>query len=709
MKHALTSLNFTSSWVYHFKFEGNLRSIINAHIDVLQKQQEPKTVFYLQNHLMPALTWLDCAIQLLKQDMQSWRPGFIRNIQISKAQQLKKTKRNLQKYHDAYVIDLMQQCTVDGKICDDDKIVLYDLLKNSSFDLSPLLKLLRQKGYNPPQTKNIKPTSKQDLIIEQALGLNMQPSKPFMPQGLNKLLFKLIKPFRPILSLIFELKHLFALAFSLALYTFFAPPLLLTLSPFLGQSIVGFVNASLFYGVALAPLWALSHKWLMAPDGVISKWFVNDKVLTSLQSLDSLKHIEAINQRLKAGILDTAHYDITGLADTNQKMIKDLKAQYKALSNKTWLERFFIDNTLKKTFKHITTQIKQQIKQNQKLRKAFAKHIVQRVEQDMIRLVQNIDNGIIPWLSKTQINKLTQYVKKQHPASLETLNRRLSLKPQLLGRLKQKQLIIRDTDANPLTPWGQFKPNQASLKGWQLLTSDQQMSNMVRFMQGDLDKLPNLDKHFIAPIQQYIFDCLDKFKPSLVNYLSPAHKREIINWHTQNKPKIQQAEKLIDIALSGNFPTDLNLKALANHVLYLDAMIVVNTLNGKTTLKNKIREAVNLFDGSDPKGFILCRFYPLDQQASILLKLATMRLNWLLNHAEFAQISELDIMHFHNHLIVDFDLTSFVQNHSAYQQPGCEKLLRQFAKYGLDDGTLLAQYSPKHQAAYTDVRKLIRV
>lgn len=542
---------------------------------------------------------------------------------------------------------------------------------------------------------------------------------------------------------IWRYRWLLALISSVGLYTLFASAAIGIVTMTVGIWATGIATNILFYGLALLPAYIMGGKALNALGNIIYEKLSYWKSREIQQSLELLKlNQRFVSSQLSAGISDVALFDIAGLSAHSKSCIESIEKMVVALENVQGGVRFVYWGTLKASHLEVIDELKKQKQLIEDRLKTYSEHIGERLAGSLVNFRIDISDGKLkPAIPKGQIQSLHSFVKEHGTIESQSQFLKSTNLSNLfaLALLNDKKFLQQTSSESYLNqPWGGYKSNIPSFRGWETLvkhyTVDEAQKDAALNIAGVLAgkricTLANLGKwvSVIAPnnkqelmlnIQQHLFLSLDSQPASHARLLSTPQKELIKSWARANSRAIQDAQAFVrDLNSSSNHFSDQEESTLVKHFEALEGLDRLNVLQGQAGEANNIRIALENYNGKSTAAIYLLNFLPENIHSDFTVKVATQRLNRLISRAPkkggtvFRRADKL-LFIFLVQLpqIKDrFNLENQIRRHPKYNEPWTAEFsyfLNQCTECKLNDGSLEAEYELRNKRIKEFTQKL---
>tara|TARA_R110002110_G_scaffold415856_3_gene658485 strand:+ start:63451 stop:66126 length:2676 start_codon:yes stop_codon:yes gene_type:complete len=479
----------------------------------------------------------------------------------------------------------------------------------------------------------------------------------------------------------------------------------------------------LFYGVALLPAYIIGFKALTHFGETIYNALGYWKARDIQESIELLK----LNQRfiggeLSSGIKEVTFFDIVQLESNAQVALRNINKAIVELDAVRGTAKFVYWGRIKQANLEVVAKLKWQKQEIHSRLEIYASHIGERLAQNLATFHNDIIKGrFSPTIPKSQIQALHQFVAQY---GNEQAQKKFTQSTNVLGlfasQLWGNKLLFRVDHPTTLNqPWGGFKSNVPSLKGWCTLIKYFEMDklrqeaaiNIIKVLMGQkICELSELNQwvavvghengpKLIKNIQQYIFLTLDNQPSAHANLLSEVQKILINNWVEQNKAVIELAKNFM-LSLKNDREPCKRLCQMEDMTLikYFEALEGLERYEAEETIFS-IRAILKKYDGSASNAVYFLKFLPAHLKKDIAVQMLGRRLNWLIEHLDSLLENIFDShdteLFKHPALNGVYSFGDAVRAQRQYMQPWDERFsqfLLQCKQNGFDDGTLSEDY-----------------
>jgi hypothetical protein len=517
-------------------------------------------------------------------------------------------------------------------------------------------------------------------------------------------------------------------------YLWGAAALLGPVAAFIGLSL-GSVTTLAFYGVVMFPTWMLAYKAFNWATDIVSDWLVRPKKTQIFNALDDLEEAQRfISSELSQGILDVSHFDIKNHEKNVNDLIIKLEKIEKHLKSSWFWERWLFKDTLLQA-KRVSEKINDKIGCIKNRQERIASDIAKRLPGNLKQLHKNqVTNKVEPIFPAEQNKNLGAFVNKfGNEATKASFKANTNMVKGFVKALaKQKCLYVESTKSEVNVPWGNHKVHSAALNGWQTLIShfEQDASSkkagesLIKLLKGEeyitlpeleaaiLKLSPNDFDNTLKQVQIHIYLCLSNYPYQYAALLSAYQKQKISTWHKKHVDMIKTANDFINSTISDDGPDKRQISSVKESELvkYFQAFegdCFARAANGDRAhdAQNSVKNYLANYQGEDPKALYLVRFIPKHTKAVTIDKIASKRLDWLIdNCGRESAISDTDIELFYHPVLNEraskFSFNSQIRQHIKFSDEYDEKFLNflnQCKNCGLVSTSLIKKYKALHE------------
>ncbi len=451
------------------------------------------------------------------------------------------------------------------------------------------------------------------------------------------------------------------------------------------------------------------------------------QIVESLYALE--KSQQFMNHRLSQVIVDITHHDFALLHATLSAQRRSLIQLSTMLQHFTWREKISCGQATKIQAQIVCQEIDRTQRALSKVTSQMIQHVISRVKGELILLEKSFSSRCLlaPVFPTDQYTKIKQFICEYGtPADVARYEAEANMTHSWLN--KWHQFTLQDNRAATCTlqqPWGGHIIRQDLMRGWEILLkqlgpvnmsskhalaihavlSGKQVLSLSELTQAiNAISKPADSARLLEQCQVILFKTLSIRKPTTAALLSPTQKALLAAWYHAHATSIAQASKLMQHIFhhqKENRLEQFSDENLARCYELLDGADIYHFAHGmqhSSNLRQNIaRKYFETYRGQSSRAFRLLKFVPRQEKESMLCKVASQRLSWLLDHQ--TSFDEIDIELFLQHKLSvksqHFDFAQTIRKHAAYHKPWTAKM-EQFLKscrhYGLDSGKLLNEY-----------------